>query len=180
MALAGLAAPWAFPKMGQVSEDCDEEAGDWKDPSTSDQLSQRICALNRWLSLCLFSLTLVPRVSSPARNPYLDAMVRALLQSHIPMIVAEPRYSPAWNLPSIRRLRRQFFEITCEEEMMIVLTSSVTMADLVGRRSRRSFSRLLSSVCQAPKQTKFVNLWMEAQAIYNNEDSGCMHAVPDV
>ena len=37
-------------KIGQVSECCDEEAGDWKHIQTCDQLSQRTCALNpRWL-----------------------------------------------------------------------------------------------------------------------------------
>ena len=40
---------------------------------------------------------------------------------------------------------------------MIVLASSVTMADLVGKPPRGSISRILSS-CQAPTRAKFVNL----------------------
>ena len=81
-----------FKKMGEVSEFFDE-AGDWKDHQSSDQLSHRICALDaRWLYLSLFSLSLVPLEG---------AMVRAFLES---MIVAGPRVSPAWKLPSIRRL----------------------------------------------------------------------------
>ena len=55
---------------------CDKETGDWKDIQTCDQLSQRICALNPcWLYLSLFSP--------------LDAMVRAFLECHILLIVAE-------------------------------------------------------------------------------------------
>ena len=76
---------------------CDKETGDWKDIQTCDQLSQRICALNPcWLYLSLFSP--------------LDAMVRAFLECHILLIVAGPRDSPAWNPPSVRRLRGQFYE----------------------------------------------------------------------
>ena len=49
---------------------CNEEAGQRKELQTCDRLTQRICALNlRWRYLSLFSLTLVPRVSSQARGP---------------------------------------------------------------------------------------------------------------
>ena len=60
---------------------------------------------------------------------------------------------------------------------MIVLASSVTVTDLVGRPPRGSISRILSS-CQAPTRAKFVNLWLEAQTIPDDEDPGCMAAKP--
>ena len=67
-----------------------------------------------------------PRLGRLARSPYLVAMVRASLgKSHA-------RDSPAGNIANIRRVRRQFYEVSGEKSTMVVLTSSVTVADLVG------------------------------------------------
>ena len=52
------------------------------------------------------------------------------------------------------------------------------LADLVGMQARGS-SRILFSVCLAPRRTKFVNLWLEAQTTHDCEDAGCVAASPD-
>ena len=104
----------AFQSMGWVSESCDEEAWDWKDLQFCDQLCQRTCVRNPCrLHLSLLPTTLVPRVSGLASDPYPDAMVRAFLESHIPMIVAGSRDSPAWNLASIRTGQRGHMRGRC-------------------------------------------------------------------
>ena len=122
----------------------------------------------------MFSFTLVPRVSSRARNP--------ILGCHGVCFPGRSQSDDRGRTERLARLESSEHQTTAGTVLRGHMQGRHDGRPhefrgggrLVGRQPRGSFSRLLSSLCHVPKQTKNVNIWLVTHATHDNEDSVCM------